>query len=314
MVARKSTDDQIIAAYEAHGRSPTRAAASLGITVRNFHERMGDIEAKTGEKLRLDKGSRVVISRNTRPNPITIDDGVMVVGSDAHYWPGEVSTGHRAMVRMCKMLRPEFVVLNGDEFDGATISRHSRIGWQKSPTVQQEVQELQDRTGDFEKVAPRAKFLGSYGNHTIRFDTYLSGAAPQMEGVKGMRFDDLLPRWNYAWAWMVNNHTLIKHRIRGGVHASWNNTMSAGVSTVTGHTHQLEVKPRTLMTGTLYGVDTGTLADPWGPQFEYLEAGPRNWRSGCVVLTFRGGELLPPEICHVIGDGKAWFRGEVLDV
>lgn len=47
--------------------------------------------------------------------------------------------------------------------------------------------------------------------------------------------------------------------------------------------------------GRRYGVDTGTLADPDGPQFvDYLEASPTNWASGFAVLTFHGGKLLPP--------------------
>lgn len=57
------------------------------------------------------------------------------------------------------------------------------------------------------------------------------------------------------------------------------------------------------------GVDTGTLAEPYGPQFNYTEAGPVNWASGFAVLSFHEGRLLEPELC-VVMDGKAWFRGE----
>jgi hypothetical protein len=63
--------------------------------------------------------------------------------------------------------------------------------------------------------------------------------------------------------------------------------------------------------GRRYGVDTGTLAEPKGPQFHYVQAGPLNWCSGFAVLTYRGGKLLLPELVEVI-DGVAWFRGERL--
>jgi hypothetical protein len=66
--------------------------------------------------------------------------------------------------------------------------------------------------------------------------------------------------------------------------------------------------------GNLYGVDTGMLADPWGPQFAYVEQGPRNWRSGFAVLTFADGLLMPPELCQVVADGVAFFRGERIEV
>jgi len=44
--------------------------------------------------------------------------------------------------------------------------------------------------------------------------------------------------------------------------------------------------------GTRYGVDTGTLADPYGPQFSYCERAPRAYRSGWVFLTYQDGNLL----------------------
>jgi hypothetical protein len=62
-------------------------------------------------------------------------------------------------------------------------------------------------------------------------------------------------------------------------------------------------------------VDTGTLADPLGPQFEnYLEQSPTNWRSGFVVLTFKDGRLLWPEVVKVFAPGLIEFRGAVMDV
>jgi hypothetical protein len=84
---------------------------------------------------------------------------------------------------------------------------------------------------------------------------------------------------------------------------------------VTGHLHSLKVTPFDDYNGTRYGVDTGTLADPLGPQFEnYLEQGPTNWRSGFVVLTYHNGQLLWPEVAKVFAPGFIEFRGKVMDV
>lgn len=316
-----ATDDEVLKAYKAF---PTisGAAASLGISERRMHQRLTRIEARTGEKLRMRAGAlfgtKVRINRDNRPNPVEIENGTIVVASDAHYWPGDPSTGHRALCKIVKQLKPEIVVMNGDELDGATISRHQRQAWEKRPTLTEEIRALKERMDELWQAAPRAKHLGSYGNHSLRYDTYLSGNAPAMEGVKGTTFDDLLPEWSYAWAWMVNGHTLIKHRIKGGIHATWLNTADAQVSTVTGHIHQLRVTPRSTMSpingGRIYGVDSGMLADPWGPQFAYVEQGPRNWASGFAVLTFKDGMLLPPELVCVVGEDKAFFRGNVIDV
>jgi hypothetical protein len=319
MPVKRWTDEQVLQAFEAAGRNVSDAAAALGTVDRVLHGRIRAIENRTGVPLRGRAQARVVISRDTRPNPIDLTDGVIIVGSDAHYWPGDVSTAHRAMVKLIKQLGPQIVVMNGDEFDGASVSRHGRIGWEQRPSVAQEISALQDRMQEIARAAgSKCHLLGSYGNHTSRWDTLLSARVPEVEGVPGMKFDDLLPRWNYAWAWMVNGHTLIKHRIKGGIHATWNNTAEAQVSTVTGHLHNLRITPRTTMSplndGSLYGVDCGMLADPWGPQFQYVEQGPRNWRAGFAVLTFADGLLMPPEVCQVVADGVAWFRGCRLEV
>jgi hypothetical protein len=89
----------------------------------------------------------------------------------------------------------------------------------------------------------------------------------------------------------------------------------SGKTIVTGHLHSLRVTPLSDYTGTRYGVDCGTLADPYGPQFtHYTEDNPVNWRSGFVVLTFYRGRLLWPEVVHVIDEGQVTFRGKVYEV
>ena len=81
------------------------------------------------------------------------------------------------------------------------------------------------------------------------------------------------------------------------------------MSYVHGHLHKLSVTPWSDYRGRRYGVDTGTMAEPYGPQFNYTEAGPVNWASGFAVLTFYKGKLLQPELC-VVEHGEAWFRGK----
>lgn len=315
---QKVSDEKLLEAYQRTGGNATRTAQLVGITSRNVHERLSKIEAKLGKKLRFGVGSRVQVSRDLKPNPIDLENGVIMVASDCHYWPGYVSTAHRAFVKVASLLKPSIVVVNGDEFDGATISRHDRIGWDKRPSVEEELAEVDARLTEIKKAAKGAMRLGTFGNHTMRFDTYLASHAPAVEGVPGLRYEDRFPDWTYQWAWMVNGHTLIKHRIKNGIHATWTNTADAQISTVTGHLHNLRVTPRSTMSplnnGHIYGVDTGMLADPWGPQFDYLECGPRNWRSGFAVLTVHDGLLMPPELCQVVEEDVVFFRGNRIEV
>ena len=313
------TEQDFIQAFERAGRSPAALARATGLSERSVHARLARLGARLGGELRVgNPNKRVVITRDTRPCPITLHNGVIVVGSDAHYWPGEATTAHRGIVKVCKLLGPDIVVMNGDEFDGASLSRHAPIGWETKPDTFQEIEAAKERMLEIKRAAPGADLLGTFGNHTIRIDSYLASHAAQVRGVFGTKFEDHFPGWQYAWAWVVNGHTLIKHRIRGGVHATWNNTADAHINTVTGHCHALQVRPRSTMSpinnGTIYGVDTGMLAEPWGPQFGYMEQGPRNWRAGFAVLTFNNGILMPPELAQVVDDGLIFFRGNTISV
>ena len=77
----------------------------------------------------------------------------------------------------------------------------------------------------------------------------------------------------------------------------------------------MKITPWSDYRGDRYGVDTGCMADTWGLPFEaYMEDAPRNWRSGFVVLNFIDGKLMPPELVHVIGQNKIWFRGNVVEI
>lgn len=139
--------------------------------------------------------------------------------------------------------------------------------------------------------------------------------APQYEGVQGFSLKDHFSAWAPCWSLWINDDTVIKHRMKGGIHATRNNTLNAGKTVVTGHLHSLKVTPLTDYNSSRWGVDTGTLADPSGPQFvDYLEDNPTDWRSGFVVLTDYKGTLLWPEVVHVISQSQVTFRGQVLTV
>lgn len=239
----------------------------------------------------------------------SLDNGIILVGSDAHYFPGNITVAHKAFVKLAKELKPSIIVMNGDVFDGATISRWPRIGWDKKPTVKQELDACTDRLGEIEDSAPRALKVWPLGNHDARFETRLAAHASEYEGVKGFSLKEHFPAWKACWSFFVNDDTVIKHRFKGGVHATHNNTLMSGRTMVTGHLHSLKVTPFSDYNGVRWGVDTGTMADVYGEQtVDYTEDSPVNWRSGFAVLTVHNRKLLWPEVCYV-DDGWAWFRG-----
>ena len=96
--------------------------------------------------------------------------------------------------------------------------------------------------------------------------------------------------------------------------AGRNNTLHGGVNFVTGHTHVGCVNPFNDYNGVRYGVQTGTLANPNGRQFEYTEDNPKDWMQCFAVLSYVNGNLLMPELVRVFDDNHYEFRGELHEI
>ncbi|HLL28607.1 MAG TPA: hypothetical protein VKT73_13265 [Xanthobacteraceae bacterium] len=285
--------------------------------VRSVYLRRSNVEKRIGRQLRSPNGGNVFRPDRTHPQraEMKVRNGSVLIGSDGHYWPGKATTAHRAFVKFSSMLKPVGIVFNGDAFDGARISRHPPIGWEDNPTVEQEIETTKERLGEIEEAAPDARKVWTLGNHDARFETRLATVAPEYARIHGFHLRDHFPVWEPAWSCWINDSVVVKHRFRGGTHATYNNTLNAGKTVVTGHLHSLKVTPFNDYNGTRYGVDTGCLADPDGPQFmDYSEDNPRNHRAGFIVLTFHKGVLLWPEPVAVIAPGKVQFRGQIFSV
>lgn len=298
-------------------RSTSAIAKRLGISVRRVAARKASLEKRRGVQIGEMDAHRpqVLYQRHAATVRLNIENGSVVVFSDAHYWPGYISTAHRALLKIVRELKPRAVICNGDAFDGASISRYPRIGWDSKPSVLDELRTVTERLNEVRAAAPKATHIWPLGNHDARFETKLAQSAPEFEGVTGFHLKDHFPEWSPCWAAWVNDHAVIKHRMRSGIHATHNNTVNSGVTIVTGHLHQLKVTPFSDYRGRRWGVDTGTLADPGGPQFiDYTEAGPVNWHSGFAVLTWHKGLLLPPELVEKIDEDRVCFRGQVVEV
>lgn len=311
MASPSCSDDEFISLFTEHG--PIGTARILGIDVRNVHLRRANLEKKRGLIAGPDNRSR---SGTDYPKRLifNITDGIALIGSDAHYWPGIVSTAHRAFVQFAKELKPAAIILNGDVLDGAKISRHPPLGWKHVPKVQEELEAVDERLDEIRLASPKSKRFWLLGNHCMRFDARLAMQNPEYGGVIGSCLKDHFPHWDMGLSLWINQDTVVKHRYKGGVHATHNNTVTAGKSIFTGHLHSLKVTPFDDYNGTRFGVDTGTLADPRGEQFDYAEENPLNHRSGFIVVTFHKGKMLWPEIAAVIDENHVQFRGKVIQV
>jgi len=312
MVAARLPEAEFVEAFNQLG--PAELARRYNLTERQVFRRRRSLEQRG---VSLDGPKRVTPKPAQYPHRVhlTVSYGTVLVFGDAHYWPGEPSLMHRALLKFCRQLKPSAVIFNGDAIDGATISRHPQIGWEGRPQLIDEIEAAKERLHEIERVAPKAERVWNLGNHDMRFETRLAAVAREYAKLHGVHLRDHFPNWRGAWSTWINNDVVVKHRHKGGTHAPYNSTLEAGKTMVLNHLHSAKVIPFTDYNGTRYGVDTGCIADPDHRAFtDYTEDNPKNWRSAFAVLTFRAGELLQPELVVKWDDESVQFRGEIITV
>ena len=310
------SEQEFIELWNIH-KSPAKMAKATNTLVRSVYKRKDSINAKG--QVRLETAKDVHTYSPVKPKKeLGILDGTVIVFSDAHFWPGLRTTAFQGLLWAIEKYKPKAVVCNGDAFDGASISRHPPLGWTRTPSVIDELNACKEALGEIVEATKRArhnaKLIYTMGNHDARFEARLASNAPQYVQTPGFSLVDHFPDWEFCMSAWVTDDLIVKHRYKGGVHATHNNTASSGKSIVTGHLHSLKVTPYADYNGNRFGVDTGTLAEPNGPQFKYGEENPQNHRSGFAILTLKDGKLLWPELVHKWNSGKIEFRGEIIDV
>lgn len=300
---------------------PSRYAKKYNLNVRGVFARRARVEQRIGQQ--ITGPAHHLQTRHNIAHPqrveIEIESGIVLVGSDAHIWPGPKSTAMRAFIKFCKGdfldSRPKAVILNGDVLDFPQISRHPPIGWDHHPSVRDEIEAAQEILSEIELAALKARKVWTLGNHDQRYETRLATVAPEYAKLYGYSLKDWFPVWEPGWRAIINGDTTVKHRLSGGANATLNNVKRSGHHTITGHLHSANVRGFTDYTGTLWGVDTGCIADPEHSAFiDYTEDGPKDWRSAFGVLTYHKGKLLQPELALVFDDKHIQFRGKVIKV
>jgi hypothetical protein len=298
---------------------PSRMHDKYGMSVRAIFARRARLEKTLKRRI---AGADREVSRAYRMDSfpgrslLNVQNGVVVVAGDAHYWPMEPSLMHLALVHFLKRFSQEkilrAVIMNGDVTDFASISRWPQVDWERRPTIKDEIDVCIDRMHEIATAAGAVPRFWPLGNHDARWSVHLANKVPEFANVQGMHLKDSFPLWEACWSVLINGNTLVKHTYRGGEHATSNNIKNAGCHVVTNHLHSAKVTPFTTMAGTLWGVDTGCLADTYGPQFLYLQDSPRNWRCGFAVLTYKDGLLTQPELVLQWDKDHVQFRGDIV--
>ena len=308
------SDKEFIQTWQQLG-STLKVANALGMNERSVRRK----KAVLSDKLNIPFQSNIpkfLRREHYERTDCELPNGVIVVGSDVHKWPGENTPAQQAFINVIKEIQPDLIVLNGDVFDGASVSRWPKSTYGlKIPTVKEELEAIHQYLDEIKAASRTAKYWWTLGNHDMRFEAKLANLAPEYEGVPGFSLQDQFPDWCMSISLMVNEKLMIKHRFRNGIHATWNNVLHSGggISICTGHVHRLQASIFSSYAGTAWGIDCGTLGETIGPQMHYGEDNPANHCAGFAVLTIINGQLVHPEFCVILGD-RAFFRGREVEL
>ena len=215
MGVQKITDAEFLELWEAH-RSIAAIAKITGMAERALHERRRKIEGRHGVQLIAQKNDVTKALGNIR---LGLENGTVIVFSDAHF-NGRRTTAFKALLWLIDELKPKVVINNGDAFDGASVSRHPPNGWEDTPSVIQELNACTIALRDIQEAAGDAKLIWTMGNHDARFSSRLATVAPQFKEVQGFTLEEHFPDWTHCMSCLVTDNLMVKHRWKGGIHAT----------------------------------------------------------------------------------------------
>ena len=265
------------------GWNTEQLASRLGMTLRQAFQKRRHAERFFGD------GLPSLGNNDNIPNldHQGIKPGRYIIASDLHIWPNVHSRAEDAFVKVLSTHHFDGLILNGDVLDGPAVSRYGKRMAEDIPHIVDEVSNAQARVRDYLKASKNKKITRHLirGNHDWRLENYLLNNAPAVEGLPGTQLEDIFPEFMISMSANITDRIIIKHRWHAGVHAAYNNAVrSHTAAMITGDTHRLQLTRYSAYGGVTYGVETGFLADRYGPQFSYTENNPQNWCEGFCVL------------------------------
>ena len=116
----KYSDDQFIKIWM-ELKSPAKVAKHLDMDLRGVNTRRVKLQSKYGITLPCTHGNaqyKMTIPEDKVRIKVDMENGVFVVFSDAHYFPGIISTAHRSLLKLLPTIKPKILIANGDILDG----------------------------------------------------------------------------------------------------------------------------------------------------------------------------------------------------
>ena len=231
--------------------------------------------------------------------------------SDVHY-PFHDQASVNIMLKMQQHFRPKNIIIDGDFFDCATLSRFSREPQEPGAFKNQ----IEGGCEIIRKMQKYSSITMVQGNHEARLDKYINDKAPELHNllsIKGLVNNELDTNVEYIQTipsesmLALRNDLLVGHFNVARKYTGY--TVKALVerfqtNIVQAHTHRLGEYSIRTWGRTLHGWESGCLCD-LSPEYVFHP----NWQNGFLVYS-QLGDYWNIEIVH-IDDGKTMFRGKV---
>lgn len=231
--------------------------------------------------------------------------------SDVHY-PFHNPTSVDIMLKMQQHFRPKKIIIDGDFFDCATLSRFNREPQEPGAFKNQ----IEGGCEIIRKMQKYSSVTMVQGNHEARLDKYINDKAPELHNllsIEGLVNNELDVDIEYIQT--IPSESILALRndlLVGHFNVSRKYTCYTAKSLVErfqtnivqAHTHRLGEYSIRTWGKNLHGWECGCLCD-LSPEYVFHP----NWQNGFLVYTETNGDW-GMEIVH-IGDDKCVFRGKV---
>lgn len=216
-----------------------------------------------------------------------------IVLNDIHI-PKQNKAALSCALKSMKLIKPDYVILNGDIMDCGFCSRHSRFhppkcNWTDSQffnAAKKDYQQMNWFLDQVEKNAPKAQKIYQLGNHEMWLKDFIKESPQTRQGLFGLEERLSLKKRKYKVLTYNQPIKLGKLKIIHGTYTSQHHAKkhveSYASSVLYGHLHDIQVYSKVTDDAiTHMGWCNGCLCD-LNP--DYLRNKPQNWSHGFAVV------------------------------
>lgn len=182
------------------------------------------------------------------------------------------------MLKVAKDIEPDEIIILGDFADFYSINQHGPKDPQLVQLLLYEVDAVNEKLDELDKLFPKANKVFIEGNHEHRLSRYIRNRAVELFGfldTAGLFKLRERSKWKFIpfdanqKYNVLGSHLLARHCPIGSNSRTTVNRAMASV--IHGHTHRIETNQMCSLDGSWFiGISNGTLADIKSPVMDYL--------------------------------------------